>query len=645
MQASISSLVRAQCAEDEPQARKAPSEIYLNDPREMDFFLWELQEADRFALGVAPFQNLDRGDVEAILEKARIFALKLARSYQSADRAPARLAQDGSVTIPKEFQELWDEFRRDWHWLRLQTETVSHDGRGLPQIVNQMIFEMFVGANPAFMTYGGFSSSALFLIGHAGTPKQLALFEGHLKEARWDACFCATEETAGSDLSDIRTEAEPLSDGVYAIRGEKRFITAGMHPLVDNTVYIVIGRLADAKPGLFSLSCFLIPRLWQEADGSLTDNFVRCLKVEDKMGLNGCANTHLAFGRGGITRGLLLGDRKNVALLQLQPLIRRARIGTGQIALGLASSAYLHSVRYARARIQGRRFEEAFNAQAPLVPIIEHLDVQRMLLEMKSLVEGCRSLVGRLTREVTRVQQMVAAGVARDDMERSARLILLYTPIVKAYVSDQAWKVTSLAIQVHGGAGYLRDLPIEQYARDVRVLSIWEGTNYIQAQDLVREKLGFGRRALAMRYFAEDVEAFLKCAPEVPELAPEFALLEDGLRHLTSALDAIKGYVDRGQMAIVPQICTRFLEMFGDVASGWGLIEAAVVASRALPAAGTADAAFYRGKIKTARFFAQNTLRSIPCRAELICRAEETVVQMDAEEFGFTGTSFAGSRS
>ncbi|WP_156390848.1 acyl-CoA dehydrogenase [Caulobacter sp. Root487D2Y] len=634
MPASLISLVNADAPPFAPP-RTAPSEsVYLNDARETAFFLWELQEADQWALGAAPFEAVDRTRVEDILARARTFAAKLGRAYQEADRSPAHLDADGEVVIPRAFAALWEEFLRDWHWLRLQTETVSQERPGLPQIVNQMIFEMFVGANPAFMTYGGFTPSALFLMGHAATPEQRALFEQPLAEGRWDACFCATEDTAGSDLSDVRTHAEPLQDGVYAVSGVKRFITAGMNPLVENTVYLVIGRVADAKPGFFSLSCFLVPRFWPEADGSLTDNFVRCTRVEDKMGLNGCANTQLAFGCGGVTRGTLLGGRKNVALLQLQPLIRRARIGTGQIALGLASSAYLHSLRFARRRVQGRRFEEASNVEADQVPIIEHLDVQRMLLEMRASVEGCRSLIGRLTREVTKVQQMVAAGLGKDDMERSARLILLYTPMVKAYVSDEAWKVASQAIQVHGGVGYLRDNPVEQYCRDIRVLSIWEGTNYIQAQDLVREKLGLGRQALAMRYFTEDVEAFLARGAAHPNLAAEFALLEAGLRCLTGALEAIQRHVVEGRIALIPQICTRFLAIFGDVAAGWGLLEAACVAERAL-SADKPDPAFYRGKVKTARFFARNTLSGLPARAALIHELEDVVVRLDADEFGF----------
>ncbi len=611
------------------------TDVYLNDPRETAFYLWELHEADRWAVGAVPFERLDRAQVDDILRRARAFAARLGRAYQAADRAPAHLDACGEVVIPAEFTALWAEFLRDWHWLRLQTETVAQERSGLPQIINQVIFEMFVGANPSFMTYGGFTPSALFLMGHAGTAEQKQLFCEPLAAGRWDACFCATEASAGSDLSDVRTHAEPLGDDVFAVTGEKRFITAGINPLAENTLYIVIGRLAGAKPGFFSLSCFLVPRFWPDADGRLCDNFVRCTRIEDKMGLNGCANTQLTFGAGGTTRGWLLGGRRNVAMLQLQPLIRRARIGTGQIALGLASSAYLHSVRFARTRVQGRRFEEASNVDAPQVAIIEHLDVQRMLLEMRAAVEGCRSLVGRLTREVTKIQQMVAAGLDKDAMERPARLILLYTPLVKAYVSDQAWKVASQAIQVHGGVGYLRDLPIEQYCRDIRVLSIWEGTNYIQAQDLIREKLGFGRQAIAMRYFAEDVGTLLAQRAEYPALDGEFVLLEQSLAHLAATLDAVQGHVAAGRIAQVPQICTRFLELFGDVAAGWGLLEAACVATRALADGDGADAPFYIGKIKTARFFARNTLRSVADRAALIIRLDDNVVRLDSAEFGF----------
>jgi acyl-CoA dehydrogenase len=239
---------------------------------------------------------------------------------------------------------------------------------------------------------------------------------------------------------------------VYSIVGEKRYITAGVHPLTKNTVYIVLGRVEGATRSSLSMSAFLVPRYWAGEDGSLGDNHVKCLRVEDKMGLSGCPNTHLRFGEGGVTRGYLLGNRANVGLLQMQMLMRKARIGTGQLALAMASSAYLHSLRYARRRIQGPRFDQSSNPSAPRVAIIEHLDVQRMLLEMKAKVEGCRSLLLKISVLGTKLQQVVYEQGSRDGAEarRYAGLALMLSPVAKAYASDEAWNIATLAIQVHG---------------------------------------------------------------------------------------------------------------------------------------------------------------------------------------------------
>jgi acyl-CoA dehydrogenase len=613
----------------------AAAATYLCDLQELEFYLWDVQKLDN-VLGQPPFRDLDRHEVRALLEKAAQFARKLSTAYQSSDRYPAHLRDDGTVAAPPGFEALWKECRAEWQWLRRQSETLADSEPSLPQVLNQIILEMFVGANPSLMSYGGFTPAALTLLELSATPEQRAAFEPELRAGRWDATFCATEAQAGSDLSGISTSAAPIEGEVYAIRGEKKYITAGMHPLVENTVHLVLARIEGSQPGFFSLSCFLVPRYRREADGMFVDNNVRCARVERKMGLKGVPNTLLQFGEAGETQGYLLGGRKNVALLQLTPLMRRARIGTSQIAIGLASSAYLHSLTFARERIQGRRFEESASTTAQPVAIIEHADVQRMLLDMKARVEGCRGIIGKLTREVSQIQILKAAGAPRSDMERSARLVTLYTPIVKAYVSDQAWLIATTAIQVHGGEGYLADRPIEQYARDIKILSIWEGTNYIQSQDLVRDKLGLGRNAVAMRFFLEDINAFIAgFLPDVG-LDEEVHLLADCANALKDALDGIRDMASDGSIAQVPYYSKRFLDMFGDVLAAWVLLENACAAQRLLTdGTGTYDRAFLTGKIKTARYFVHEALPTVLVRAAQI--AKRVAVPVASNEFGFPG--------
>ena len=395
-----------------------------------------------------------------------------------------------------------------------------------------------------------------------------------------------------------------------------------MHTLTENTVYFVLGRINTTTSTSYSLSCLLVPRFWPNPQtGELEDNHVECTSLLRKMGLKGCANTQLVFGRSGTTRAVLLGDRKNAGLLQLVPLMNQARMSTAIIGLGLASSAYLHSVDFAGKRLQGRAISRTSDASAPAVPIIEHADVQRMLLEMKARVEGCRGLLGKLTGASTQAFALEAEPVLDEArVEKYRKLVLLFTPICKAFVSDQAWKICELAIQVHGGIGYTDAYPVEQNARDVKILSIWEGTNYIQSQDLVRDKLGFGRNSRLIKYLREELDAFLSSKIGVgTELQAKFPLLENAMLAVEQALAFINEHVRAGRTHETSQFYTRFLEMLGLTASAWVLLESACLAERQLHQQPSAEeAAFYRGKVKTAQYFFANILPTVTQHAQAI---------------------------
>ncbi|MEZ5920154.1 MAG: acyl-CoA dehydrogenase [Parvularculaceae bacterium] len=620
---------------------------YLKDNREASFFLWELFKVDKEFIGIPPFDQVSREDCENLWRNSEAHASRLSSAWHAGDENPAYLDGDGKVVIPKVYHDLWDEHLRDWFWMRYQGETVSlGEERPVryPHLLLQLISEQFGGSNASFMTYCGFTPGAYNLIRVRGTDLQREVFCDPLRSVRWDACFCATESEAGSELTAIRTNAEHIEGEIYSVQGEKCYITAGSHELTENTVYLVLGRIKGARANSMSLSCFIVPRYWPGEGGELLDNNVSCTHVERKMGLSGCANTRLAFGADGVTRGYLLGDRPNVALLQLAMLMRKARIGTGSLALALASSAYLRSLTYARARIQGAPFDQASNSSAVRVPIIEHRDVQRMLLEMRSKVEGCRTLIGAISFHSSKMAiELAKDSPDREVVSRHSRLAMLYSPIAKAYISDQAWRITELAIQVHGAVGYFRDLPLEQYARDVKILSIWEGTNYIQSQDLVRDKLGFGRKSIVMREFEEDIRDFLSSADSYPSLQSEFTALTSALDALLGAMEAIAGHADEKRLLLVSQYCTRILEMFGEIMVGWGLLRAAVVASERLNCADCTecDLAFYRGKVKTTQFFIRNILPGVHTKANLIANAVHGYVELESGEFGFLNSGFS----
>lgn len=588
--------------------------------RELRFFLWELHKTDQLFLGQPPFNDKDRAHYDALLERAREFAYELGKAYQASDRQECRLLENGEVEIPREFHGLWHRYKEEW--IKVLGNDSESQQPVMPPLIRQAIQEMFMGANPAFMTYGGFTFPAIKLFKLHGTTAQKALYLRKLQRYDWDACFCATELQAGSDLTAVSTSATPLENGEYAVSGEKVYISAGMHTLTENTVYFVLGRLNNTTSTSYSLSCLLVPRYWPNQEtGELEENHVECIALPRKMGLKGCANTQLAFGRSGTTRAVLLGDRKNAGLLQLVPLMNQARMSTAIIGLGLASSAYLHSVEFAGKRHQGRAIERTSDATAPRVPIIEHGDVQRMLLEMKARVEGCRGLLGKLTGASTQAFTLEAQSPLDEvQIEKYRKLVQLFTPVCKAFVSDQAWKICELAIQVHGGIGYTDAYPVEQNARDVKILSIWEGTNYIQAQDLVRDKLGFGRNSRLIRYLREELDAFLSGEMDVDaELQDKFPLLENAMNAVEQSLTHIGEHVRAGRMQQTSQFYTRFLEMIGLTVSGWVLLESACLAQRKLRQVLSAqEAAFYRGKVKTAQYFFANILPTAIQHAQAI---------------------------
>jgi acyl-CoA dehydrogenase len=610
---------------------------YLNDTRETEFFLWELFDVERELLGKPPFDKVDRAACEELLAKARLHAEKLDAVNRAGDRDPARLLEDGTVYVPEAYLPVWEEHLREWFWTRRQSETVmtmEPEVARFPGPVFQMMGEMFLGANPSLMTYAGFTPAAYNLIKVRGTERQKAVFLEPLDRVEWDACFCATEADAGSELTAVVTEATQIDGEIYAVTGEKRYITAGMHPLTANTVYLVLGRVKGQPANSLSMSCFIVPRFWPEDDGSLSPNHVECARVEDKMGLNGMANTHLVFGRGGVTRGFLLGNRPNVALLQLAILMRKARIGTGQMALAAAASAHLHSVRYARQRLQGVPFDQSSNPKASRVPIVAHRDVQRMLLEMRARVEASRAILGLISFRAAKMTLAIGQAGTEAELQRHGRAVLLYAPVAKAYLSEEAWRIVTLAIQVHGARGYMRDLPLERYARDIKILTIWEGTNYIQAQDLVRDKMGFGLQSVVVSEFAEDLRDFLAGAASFPSLAAEFAALDAALATLLATIDAIGRHAEAGRLLLISQYCTRILEMFGEVLSAWMLLKAATIATAKLEQ-GTDEAPFYRGKIKTARFFIHNILPGVTAKAAVFDSADRSYIEIDSDELGY----------
>ena len=586
------------------------NQIYKTDLQDFLFLLWSQFSLNEELFADGKYNQCSKQAIDEILQRAKVFACeKLGVAYQASDKEGCELDQ-GSVILPSSYATLWNEFQKEWGNLSVPAEFGGFD---IPPVVMQMVLEMFMGANPSFMTYGGFCRPSATLVEKYGSDIQKRLFKNKLEESQWTSCLCLTEPQAGSDVSLVNSKAVKQADGTYLLTGEKYLISAGMHELTENTIYFVLARGENSALGTYGLSCFIVPKYWVEEDGELGEfNHVECIDLADKMGFKGCANTHLTFGRNGKCRAYLLGDRENVGLIQFLTLMNQARISTGVYALGMASSAYHNALQYALNRSQGKKFEQSFNPRATTVNIVEHIDVQRMLLEMKSKVEGCRALIAKLSICESYVSKYQGQADAQSLVEENQGLVDLLTPVVKAYVSDQAWRICELAIQTCGGRGYLKQLGLEQYARDIKVLSIWEGTNYVQSQDLIRDKLGLGNESKLYRIFCKQTKAFLTKSSDYPDFDKEFQSLKLALEALDKMLILVRDWIRSKQMEKIPAYSTRILHAFGEVTLSWLLLAGACAARDELSKEPDQKFESYcEGKIASARFFVFNILPNV----------------------------------
>ena len=611
--------------------------------RDIEFLLWEQFQIDSRLLQHDALESagINRELLNTLLQQARQFATRELDSINlEADLQGCRLDQQGKVHIPDAYFPAWEKYKQaGWNELAKPV----HEDISLPQVACQAYLELFFGACPSFMLYGGFGASIAQLIKRYGSEAQQHDYIDKLLSLQWSSCFCMTEPQAGSDVGSIRTRATRQEDGSYLLEGEKIFITAGMHELTENLLYLVVARCTDAPQGTFGLSCFLVSRFELE-NGELTTrpNGVRATRVEKKMGLSGCATTSLSFGLDGPCRAYLLGQQENQGLQQLSSLMALARLSTGLFSLGIASKAYQNAAAYAQQRFQGANIRQAFNPMASKVAIVEHADVKRMLLEMKSKVEGCRALLTKLSLHYSQVQfaQQGVNTLNEDEVNRHERWIGLLTPLVKAHISNQAWRVSELAIQVYGGHGYIRDNPVEQAARDCKILSIWEGTNFLQSAELIREKCAMGRPSPSLDLALHSMIDFLETSAARSEFPQASAQLEAAINALQSAHHAIGGFTRTREIEHIFFNSTRFLGLLADTLITWLLLEAALIAQQELiqfnqddPAIDTQEQHFLQGKIDSLHYFANYELPLSLAQAEIITKAPPLVADVDSAIF------------
>ncbi len=558
----------------------------------------------------------------SILEAAGRFAVeKLAPLSEIGDRQGSRL-ENGVVRTPEGFPEAYAAFvAGGWGGVPFDP---AYGGQGLPWSVATAVQEMWGSANLAFSLCPLLTQGAVELLAAHGSPEQKAAYLPRLVSGRWTGTMNLTEPQAGSDLGQLRCRAV-REDGRYRITGQKIFITYGDHDLAENVVHLVLARAPEAPAGSRGISLFIVPKLLPAADGSLGPaNDLRVVSLERKLGIHASPTCVMAYGDKGGALGFLVGEESR-GLEYMFTMMNNARLAVGLEGLSIAEKAYQAARDYARTRVQGR----PPGADRPDAPIIGHPDVRRMLMTMKARLEAVRALAYFTAGALDRARRQPD----RAQREQSQRLVDLLIPVVKAWSTELGCEAASLAIQVHGGVGFIEETGIAQLYRDVRITPIYEGTNGIQAHDLVGRKLARDKGAAARDFIAgiraSDGDL---AAARGADLAPIRASLAEAAATLSRATEwMVETHAREPALALAG--ATPYLRLFGTVAGGWLMAMAALAAQRRLSEGGNDQAAFLRAKLGTARFYADNVLAEADALAVQILRGGESLLAMPAEQF------------
>jgi alkylation response protein AidB-like acyl-CoA dehydrogenase len=601
---------------------------YRCDLRDIRFLLFE-QFGLGDLLGRAPYAEWAREDVDAILDGVYQWACDVIGPLNAGGDRVGCTLENGRVKTPPGFREAWKSlYEAGWRGLGVSPE---HGGQGGPMAVALMASEMMSGANTAFNMYPGLAQGVGEVITAFGTPEQIAAYSKKIVTGVYAGTMCLTEAHAGSDVGAVMTKATPLGGGRYKIDGTKVFISGGDHDLSENIIHLVLARTPDAPAGTKGLSLFIVPR--DRIDGSGSNDVVT-QSIEHKMGINGSATAVLRFGENGECIGELVGTDERRGMAQMFKMMNLARIGVGIQGLAVAGAAYLAALEYAGERVQGPSIKAWKDAGAPKVPIIQHPNIRRLLLDMKSRVEGIRGLIVKLAVHLDRASALRTSGGDPAAIEYHDGQVDLLVPVVKAYASDQGFQVTVNAIQVFGGAGYIKDHPVEQHCRDSKIFSIYEGTNHIQALDLVGRKLG-QRGGANLQAFLADVRRVAETARADSELAPVAERMLAAGDALTQGAMRFLGWFQSGKTDLIGLYANRFLEMLARTAVSSVLIEGAEVAARATSALPDShpDRAYYAGKRHAALHYAHLELPGVVDGARIM--GEEMRHSLDIPDSGF----------
>lgn len=607
----------------------AANNHFRSNLRDTFFNLFEALDIGKASLGHGPYKALDEETAKELLENFDEFAKnQLAKSFVDSDRVPLQFDGRGNVTLPAALtKSIHEVYEAGWDRFALPE---ALGGTGAPPSLAWAAFELTSGANPA-LAYYLFGAVIARTIDRLGTPAQKKRFVMPTIEGRWGGTMVLTEPGAGSDVGAGRTKARHVAGDVWEIEGVKHFITNGDFDYPKNIVHLVLARPEGAAAGTKGLSMFIVPKFWVDEEGRLTDqrNGAFVTNVEHKMGIKGSATCEITFGDGVPARGLLVGEVHD-GIRQMFHVIEHARMAVGMKSMATVSTAYLNALEYAKERVQGADLLRAADKNAPRVPIIKHPDVKRMLMSLKAHAEGMRAL-GLFTASI-QDQVEILGGHLNAEAQALDRLNDLLLPLVKGYCSDKGWELLgNQALQIFGGAGFCQDYPAEQYARDQKIDSLYEGTTHIQALDLVFRKIA--------RDGGETLQALLARVRATAEGAEGGARLDHERERLKRGLGDVEGMFG----AVVQKLGesayhigfqgNRILIALAELVIGWLLVRHAGIAAGKLEAATGADKAFYTGKLASARWYVDNVLPGLTLTRKLV--EGGTLELMDVPEEAF----------